>query len=442
MPTKEKNYWISAGKITLLERMCVLIFGLLTFICLVRVLPEEDYGTWMLFISLATLLETIRNGFFKNPLIRALNIEDNTDKSILQSSSLIMNVVFSLAISMSLVLLSDPISSVWKSPQLVDLLHIFVPTSLFLAFFFHFDYIQRAKLKFFGPFLGYAFKNGLLFVAVFFHFIMDFPLDLTRLAIYYSCSALVGTGISYLYAKNVFRLTFKYNRAYSSALLAYGKYTLGTNISAVLLRNVDIWMIGWYLNPASIAVYNVAIRIANLFEVPSMALASILFPEAVKRAEKEGDSAVKKLYEKSVAAILLFSVPMVIVIIIFSNQIVELIAGKAYSEAGMILNITMLYGLFIPFNKQMGVVLDAVGKAKINMLFVIRNALINVVLNAIYIPIWGVTGAALATLTTMLLVLFINQIYLRRNYQISLKELFTNYFVFHKKVFSIVKSRF
>jgi Na+-driven multidrug efflux pump len=94
----------------------------------------------------------------------------------------------------------------------------------------------------------------------------------------------------------------------------------------------------------------------------------------------------------------------------------------------------MLYGLLVPFNKQMGVVLDAVGKAKTNMIFVLRNALINVALNSIYIPIWGMQGAAFATLSTMLIVLFINQIYLKKNFNIELKTLFTYYFSYHKKL--------
>jgi O-antigen/teichoic acid export membrane protein len=228
------------------------------------------------------------------------------------------------------------------------------------------------------------------------------------------------------------------NKRWTRALFSYGKYTLGTNLSAVLMRNIDIWMIGWYLTPAAVAVYNVAIRIANLFEVPSMALASILFPEAVRRAEAEGDVAMKSLYEKSVAVILLFSVPFAIFVIIFSNEIVALLAGAEYAEAGIILNITMLYGLLIPFNKQMGVVLDAVGKAKKNMFFVMRNAIINTILNILLIPYIGVMGAALATLSSMIIVLLLNQVYLYKNFEISLKNIAFHFGNYGQKAFKKV----
>ncbi|WP_375579320.1 oligosaccharide flippase family protein [Marivirga tractuosa] len=260
-----------------------------------------------------------------------------------------------------------------------------------------------------------------MFFVVLFHYFFEVPLTLFQLGVWFGASALVGTLVSFIASKR--KLSFQMSKKWTRELFSYGKYTLGTNISAVLMRNIDIWMIGWYLTPAAVAVYNVAIRIANLFEVPSMALASILFPEAVRRAEADGESAMKSLYEKSVAVILLFSVPFAIFVIIFSNEIVALLAGKEYAEAGVILNITMLYGLLIPFNKQMGVVLDAVGRAKRNMFFVMRNAVINTILNLILIPYLGVMGAAFATLSTMVIVLLINQIYLHKNYDISLKSI-------------------
>ncbi len=443
MMKKQSSYWIQSGKFTLLERVSVLVFGVFTFILLVRILDKESYGTWMLFISLVTLVETARNGFFKNPLIRYLNKTEQGDRPRLQGTSLILNVVFSLLIALFMALISEPLSASWETPQLVYLLYLFIPISGIMAFFSHFDYVQRGNFNFSGPFGGYFIKNGLSFFIVAYYFFMDKHLDLKVLGIWYGIAALCGTLVSLGFAWKYLFLFPKMSTQWVKTLFSYGKYTLGTNLSAVLLRNIDIWMLGWYLTPAAVAIYNVAIRIANLFEVPSMALASILFPEAVRRAEKEGDSAMKLLYEKSVAIILVFSIPFVIFVFLFSETIVTLLAGEDYKEAALILNITMLYGLIIPFNKQMGVVLDAIGKAKINMLFVLRNALINVVLNVTFIPWLGIIGAALATLTTMVIVLGLNQYYLHKKFNIEMRSLLgyiPHYFsLIYKKALSYLK---
>ncbi len=425
MSDKDNKYWISAGKFTLIERVSMLIFGVFTFYFIVRLVDKIDYGTWMLFISIHAFLDTARSGFFKNPLVRFLNQEQNNHEG-LKASSLQLNLLYSLLSALILLLAAKPIADAWDAPGLVPLMLINIPLSFALSFFSHCEYIQSARFNFSVPMVGNFTRSSLFFCFVGYYFISKSSLDITLLGWGYLASTAVATLVVFWLSRSHIQFKASFNFGWISKLFGYGKYTLGTNLSAVIMRNVDTWMLGWYISPAAVAVYNVAIRIANLFEVPTMALASVLFPQAVQKAEKEGAGALKGLYEKSVSMLFVMLLPMVIGVVLFSDFIVELIAGSEYAEAGFILNITMFYGLIIPFNKQLGILLDAVGKAKTNMLFVARNAIINVVLNAVFIPIWGVAGAAYATLFTMVIVLFINQWYLNRNYQVSWVDIAKN----------------
>src|SRR5690606_29707012 len=118
------------------------------------------------------------------------------------------------------------------------------------------------------------------------------------------------------------------------------------------------WMIGWMMNPGAVATYNVAMRVANLFETPTQALAQILFPKAIQEIRKEGSGAFKRLYERSVALILLPTIPFTLFVLLFSESIIDLLAGKGYQGSAEVLMLTMLFGLLIPFNKQMGILMD------------------------------------------------------------------------------------
>lgn len=426
MSKSDDKYWVASGKFTLIERVSMLVFGVLTFYLIVRDLDKIGYGTWMLFISIHALIDTARSGFFKNPLIRFINKVDPSERLELQSASLFLNILFSLVSALALLAAAKPIADAWDAPGLVVLMQINVLLSLVLAFFSHFEYIQAAAFKFKGAMVGNFIRSGSFCAFVAYYYFSPLALDLTILAWGFLGSTLLSTLVMYWYSREIFakRIALKFH--WAKMLFNYGKYTLGTNLSAVFMRNVDTWMLGWYISPAAVAIYNVAIRIANLFEVPTMALASVLFPQAVKKAETEGLGAVKELYEKSVAMLVVMLLPLVIGVIIFSDLIVEIIAGPDYAEAGVILNITMLYGLIIPFNKQLGILLDAVGKAKTNMFFVARNAIINCVLNALMIPVWGIEGAAYATLFTMLIVLLINQVYLKKTFDVRLLAIAKN----------------
>lgn len=434
MSKTDKQVWVSSGKFTLLERVAMLVFGVFTFHFLVSILSKEDYGTWMLFISIHAFLDTARSGFFKNPLIRFLNQKDIANKASLQISSLALNLVFSLLFSLILLLAAIPIANSWDAPGLVPLMYVNVVLNIVLSFFTHYEYIQAARFRFKGTMIGNLIRSGLMCSAVFVYYIMDMQLDLWTLAWFFTGATFFGGLYMYFSSRDILKISSRLDKSWVVKLFDYGKYTLGTNLSAVVMRNIDTWMLGWYISPAAVAIYAVAIRIANLFEVPTMALAQVMFPQAVQKAETEGVGALKSLYENSVATLLVMLIPLVVGVVIFSNWIVELIAGPDYAEAGFILNITMLYGLIIPFNKQMGILLDAVGKAKTNMLFVARNAIINVALNALLIPVWGIPGAAWASLFTMLLVMGINQRYLYKNFEVTLGAVFGNMLKFSKQL--------
>lgn len=434
--TKDKSYWIGSGKFTMLERVTLLITGIVNFYLLVRVLDKADYGTWIFFLTITALLDTARNGFFQNPLIRFMNSETAENKHKIQFVSFLLNIGLSTACSLLLLLVMYPVSVAWESPGLFTLFLIYLGTNIIHSFLFHFEYILKAHYRFKGAFIGVSVRGVLLILVIGYYFASGKPLSLPVLAIYYGVSSLMGALCSYAYARDIFKLDIPYDGAWAKQLFSYGYYTLGTSISAALMRYIDTWMLAFFISPVAVAAYNVAIRIANLFEVPSMALASMLFPKAVEKAKEEGEGVFKALYEKSVAVILLFVTPCVALVIVFSDTIVWLLAGDQYRDTAGILRVTMLYGLIIPLNKQMGILLEAIGHAKKNMAFVARNAAINFILNSLAIPVFGTIGAAYASLTTMIIAAILNQLYMSKNFGVeilSLPRYIKFYFLFFFK---------
>ena len=230
------------------------------------------------------------------------------------------------------------------------------------------------------------------------------------------------------FTKRYLVVSFKLDGKWFKKLADYGKYTFGTNISSMVVRNMDSWMLGALLSPTAVALYNPAIRIANLFEIPGTALASVVFPQAVKRIDEEGETAARKIYEKSSVFIFASILPFVCFVLIFAEELIMIIAGKEYIESASIVRVTILYGLVIPFNKQFGVVLDAMGKAKLNMLYVMRNAVINFVLNFFFIQKFGVVGAAYATLSTFVISSILNQVYMYNHMGVRLST-YPGYFL-------------
>lgn len=69
-------------------------------------------------------------------------------------------------------------------------------------------------------------------------------------------------------------------------------------------------------------------------------------------------------------------------------------------------------------NRQLGVILEALGKASLNFRFVVRNALMNIFFNYLFITYFGIIGAAYGTLATYALSTLYNQFYLHQALQV------------------------
>ena len=143
----------------------------------------------------------------------------------------------------------------------------------------------------------------------------------------------------------------------------------------------------------------------------------------------------KQMYEKSVGAIMGLILPIIIIVLLFAKWIIIIVAGKQYIEAANILRIAILMTLFIPFNRQFGTTMDAIGQPKINFMFTNIGAVFNFILNYLLIKSHGIYGALTATIATHFLLFCIEQYYLWVKVKISFKSIFISSIILYKDLF-------
>jgi O-antigen/teichoic acid export membrane protein len=219
-------------------------------------------------------------------------------------------------------------------------------------------------------------------------------------------------------------------------LFNYGKYSFGTSLGAMVFGSIDQWMLGALHSPSAAGAYNIAIRITNLVEVPTGTVARIVFPQSAKRMETEGKAGIKYLYEKSVGTILALLIPGLLFLFIFSDYVVDFLAGEKYDDAVPILHVTILFCLFVPFARQFGTIMDSIGKPKLNFTLTIIMAAVNVAMNFIFIRWLGVIGAAYATLTSYAVGFVIGQSILRKQLDVNFLNAFVYAVKFYPEFFS------
>src|SRR5437868_2624572 len=117
------SFWAQLLFYTLLNRFSIIFFGVVTYLIMVRNISRPDMGVWALFLMITTMVELIKQGLLRNPLIKFLGMSEYADKKDqVQSTALFINIAFSIFAIVVFVFLGQLIGSLLRSPQLKELL--------------------------------------------------------------------------------------------------------------------------------------------------------------------------------------------------------------------------------------------------------------------------------------------------------------------------------
>jgi len=416
MKLTRSSYWLKSGAYTFLEKFSLQLFRFGSFYLLVRGLTKEHFGIWTLFLIISALVEVTRIGLVQNALVKYLTATPNERvRGRINTASLILNMLITSISVLMLFALAGTQEYFWDLLLLEELLYLYIFTTIALIPFFQFNFIQQANFDFRGIFWSNFARQGFFFVYVLYcYFNPEYPFKLLHLAAAQIVAALFGSVVAYWLARPYLRFSARLDLNWVRWLFSYGKFVVGTNLGSMFNKSIDQLMLGVMINPVAVAMYGTAVKVTNLVEVPTQSIAAIVFPKSAQQAEAEGTRSVRHLYEKSVGVILALIIPGIVFVVLFPDFVLRFIAGERYLDTRPVLQVTMLYGLFVPFARQFGTMMDAIGKPKLNFYLVLISALLNAVFNYLLIGQFGVIGAAYATLTTFIILFVANQVVLHR----------------------------
>ncbi len=433
----KKSYWVNSGFYTLMERVSFMLFGFGSVFFLLRLLTKDDFGIWALFLTVTSIIEVARNGLIQNALVKYLASAEKSDHAAITTASVALNFILTIVSIIILFVLSKFLGNAWNALVLNAMLEIYILTTIALIGLSQLTFIQQANFDFRGNFWGNFFRQGSLFFYILYVFISKNEITLIHLAWFQVISALLGGVVSFFFGRKYLKLSTTVSREWMTKLFQFGKFTLGTNLGTMLYRNIDKIMLGTLLkSPAAVGAYDLAVRIANLIEVPTATMAAIVFPQSAKRAITEGNKAIKYLYERSVGILLAIIFPIVLVIWLLAEPGIMLVAGSDYLESVHLLRLMLIFGLLVPFARQFGTVLDSMGKPKVNLYFVVISLLLNTGFCFLLIPKFGVSGAAYSVLITTLIRVTLNLVVLRKILDVRLFSILIHSKNFYEQCFS------
>lgn len=431
----KNNYWLKSGIINVMQNMAGVIFGFGSFFFLVRILSKEDFGIWTLYMSTATILNILRDGLIRNALIKFLSGAVDDEKPKIMTSALQINLMITIFCVLINLTFGHVLANLLNAPQLTHLFYLFNIVYILNGIQTQLNCIEQANFKFKGVFVSNTVYLGIYFTYVFVCFILKVDISLKNLVWVQIMGSVFSSFLAYLYVKKYLIFARGFYTHWIAKLFNYGKYAFGTSISSILSGTIDQMMLGSIISPVASGAFNIAVKIVNLIDIPTSAVANIVFPQSAQRIETDGKDAIKYLYEKSVGTILAILIPGLIFIYIFADFVIYIIAGDKYDDAVPLLRVTLLYCLLIPFGRQFGTILDSIGKTKITFYIVIISAVINLGLNYILISKIGIMGAAYATLASNIVGFIIAQIILKKELGVKFYHTFVYAYRFYPEFY-------
>ena len=440
-----KSYWLKSGTLVLSTRLSLTIMGFITFLILIRYFDKDDFGNWVIYMTITSLIETVRIGFLKSPLM-ILNSEQEIKKKLLYTNSLIIN----LLLSASIVILVVTVVSIWNSFYEIgvirNLFFLYCIKLIIISFSDHVDLIQETNLEFKGSFLDMFSRFFVFLCLVILSIFFNSDLTLISLVIFQIAGSIIGFILTFLIALlkdiEVFS-TFRYCPSYIKRYFKLGKFTFGSSLISITSRNIDSWMLGILISPAAVAIYNPALRISNVFEIPSSTMASVLLPKLTKKIGIEGTRSIRLYYERSLTYILIFMIPIGVLVFIFSEDIIAILVGSGFEQSSNLLRVTIFFGFLVPFNRQFNIVMESVGKPKTSFIVMVVTLIISLSSHYIFIKLLDVRGAAYGSLLTYVVIFLLTQVYLNYSYGIrfwmSYLDVLPTVFKIPNKIKSILK---
>ena len=186
-------------------------------------------------------------------------------------------------------------------------------------------------------------------------------------------------------------------------LLKFSYPLMFVTILQTLMHWMDILMLGYFTNPLTVGLYHPAARTAGLLQALLLSFLSIYAPLAAQFHSQGDKVKLSNTYQLVNRWLLIFAIPISAVFILFPEKVL-LLFGSQYLESSQVLVLLTIATFTQAILGAAGPTLSMSGLTKLVLFNSIGTFILNFVLNIWLIPIYGILGAAIATLTSLTII--------------------------------------
>ncbi len=185
------------------------------------------------------------------------------------------------------------------------------------------------------------------------------------------------------------------------------------SVATTIYTNLDTVMLGFMKNDAEVGYYTAAVKVKTILVSFVTALSAVLLPRVSYYVEQGLQDEFLKVSRKALNFVVVAAVPVTVYFILYAEEAILLLSGKDFGNAVLPMQIIMPTVLFIGITNVLGIqILVPLGKEKLVFYSVLIGAVVDLIVNAIYIPSMASAGAALGTVIAEFVVFIVQMLML------------------------------
>lgn len=357
----------------------------------IRYLGPEKYGQLSYVISFVGLFS----------FVASLGVDSILDRELVkypEKRDELLGTGFFIKLfgSLSAIVLVSIISFFIDSDRLINLL-VFLFSLIFIfqafgviEFFFKSQvlYEKIVKVQMVAMVVGSLLK----LVAVFLHLgIFWFMI------VYLMDSIIIAVGFLIIYNKKFTVFSWRFNNILFREILRDAWPMMFSAMAISIYVKIDQVMIRFMMNDEAVGLYSAAAKISELWYFVPGIICSSLFP-AIVNAKRVNEDLYKRRLKRLYSLMIWLSIGIILPISYSSNFIIKAIFGDMYLGAvtALKIHIWASIGVFLSFVVAQYLITE--NYTKILFKISLIGAFSNIVINLYLIPVFGINGAAIATI--------------------------------------------
>ncbi|MCD4769847.1 MAG: polysaccharide biosynthesis C-terminal domain-containing protein, partial [Bacteroidales bacterium] len=198
-------------------------------------------------------------------------------------------------------------------------------------------------------------------------------------------------------------------------IISLSLFGIIAGLSGIAIANIDKYMVNHFEGLGSAGIYSIAVYFAALILIPGRALGKVAVPIIAEAWKRNDLKEINMVYSKS--SINQFILGMLIFLGVLGNldNILRILPPE-YGTGGLVI---ILFGLANLINSSSGVSANILGTShiyKIQTYLMIFLIALVIITNIIFIPLLGISGAALASLISMVIFTGLRVFILKRKF--------------------------